>query len=118
MPSRWVGFAIAAMDLAEPLEREAELTQLLALLTGAQSGRGHIFVVEAWPKYGVRKPGAVRAPDAKPTMKATDVHRIVAFLDKTRRVSCTTGSGMCTNPHQPCTEPPGHSPIAPQNPQQ
>src|SRR5215470_11141515 len=34
------------MGLAEPLEREAELTQLSALLTAAQGGRGQACVVE------------------------------------------------------------------------
>ena len=41
-----MGFTIAEMGLAEPLEREAELTQLSALLTAAQNGRGQVGVVE------------------------------------------------------------------------
>jgi predicted ATPase len=41
-----MGFTIAGMGLAEPLEREAELTQLSALLTAAQNGRGQVGVVE------------------------------------------------------------------------
>jgi hypothetical protein len=32
-----MGFTIAGMGLAEPLEREAELMQLSALLTAAQA---------------------------------------------------------------------------------
>ena len=42
----WMGLTIAGMGLAEPLEREAELTQLSALFTAAQTGRGQICVVE------------------------------------------------------------------------
>src|SRR5262245_4930514 len=41
-----MGFTIAEMGLAEPLEREAELTQLSALLTAARNGRGQLCVVE------------------------------------------------------------------------
>jgi DNA-binding CsgD family transcriptional regulator/tetratricopeptide (TPR) repeat protein len=41
-----MGLTIAGMGLAEPLEREAELTQLSALLTAAQRGRGRTCVVE------------------------------------------------------------------------
>src|SRR4029077_16387715 len=41
-----MGLTIAGMGLAEPLEREAELTQLSALLTAAQSGRGQVCVLE------------------------------------------------------------------------
>jgi len=41
-----MGFTIAGMGLAEPLEREAELMQLSALLTAAQVGRGQVCVIE------------------------------------------------------------------------
>ena len=41
-----MGFTIAEMGLAEPLEREAELTQLSALLIAARNGRGQVCVVE------------------------------------------------------------------------
>ena len=41
-----MGFTIAGMGLAEPLEREAELMQLSALLTAAQTGRGQVCVIE------------------------------------------------------------------------
>ena len=41
-----MGFTIAGMGLAEPLEREAELTQLSAMLTAAQDGRGRVCVIE------------------------------------------------------------------------
>jgi DNA-binding CsgD family transcriptional regulator len=41
-----MGLTIAGMGLAEPLEREAELTQLSAVLTAAQTGRGQVCVIE------------------------------------------------------------------------
>ena len=41
-----MGFTIAGMGLAEPLEREAELMQLSALLNAAQVGRGQVCVIE------------------------------------------------------------------------
>ncbi len=41
-----MGFTIAEMSLAGPLEREAELKQLSELLGAAQSGRRHVCVVE------------------------------------------------------------------------
>ena len=41
-----MGFRMIEMGLAEPLEREAELEQLSALLIAARSGRGQVGVVE------------------------------------------------------------------------
>ena len=41
-----MGFTIAGMGLAEPLEREAELMQLSAMLSAAQVGRGRVCVIE------------------------------------------------------------------------
>ena len=49
-----MGFTIAEMSLAGPLEREAELKQLSELLGAAQSGRRHVCVVEGPSGVGNR----------------------------------------------------------------
>ena len=41
-----MGFTIAGMGLAEPLERAAELQQLSALLAAAEGGNGQVCVIE------------------------------------------------------------------------
>ena len=54
------------MVLAEPLEREAELKQLSALLVAARSGHGQVCVIEGPSGVGVDRPDA---EEHRPTIR-------------------------------------------------